>query len=159
MLTGRIQKEEGVWWSAESPIAGVHTQGRSRKDAMAMLADAFESLVNRPGFKVAVTEHGPGGEVLVETNEPAALAAYVLRYQRETHGLSLADVAKKLGSSSKNAYARYERGTSTPTIDKFAELLHAVAPELAVVIDTRALQPRRAGERPSRARTAVPEKG
>lgn len=128
MLIGRLSKETGTWWAAEAPVAGVYTQGRSRKDAAAMLADAFESLVNRPGFKVTVLDEGNGDQVLVEANEPAALAAYVLKYQREAHGLSLAQAAKALGASSRNAYARYEQGASVPTLDKFAELLRAVAP-------------------------------
>src|SRR5262249_43413357 len=116
MLTGRIWKETKRWWAAEAPIAGVYTQGRSRKDAAAMLADAFESLISRPGFRVTVTDEANSDHVLIEANEPSALAAYVLKYQREVHGLSLAQVAKTLGASSRNAYARYEQGTSVPTL-------------------------------------------
>jgi len=83
MLIGRLTKETGTWWAAEAPVAGVYTQGRSRRNAVAMLADAFESLINRPGFKVTVIDEGNGDQVLIEANEPAALAAYVLKYQRE----------------------------------------------------------------------------
>lgn len=136
MLIGRLSKATGTWWAAEAPVAGVYTQGRSRRDAAAMLADAFESLIHRPGFKVTVIDDGDE-RVLVEANEPAALAAYVLKYQREAHGLSLAQVAKALGASSRNAYARYEQGESVPTLDKFAELLRAVAPEISLIIGTR----------------------
>jgi transcriptional regulator with XRE-family HTH domain len=138
MITGKIAKQEGVWWSAEAPIAGVYTQGKSRKDAMVMLGLAFEDLINRPAFKVKVTEHGPGGEVLVEANEPAVLVAHVLKYQRETHGLSLADVQKALGESSRTTYARYERGQVVPSLQKLIDALRAVAPELGVVIEERA---------------------
>ena len=137
MLIGRLSKKTGTSWAAEAPVAGVYTQGRSRRDAAAMLADAFESLINRPGFKVTVIDEGRGDQVLIEANEPAALAAYVLKYQREAHGLSLAQVAKVLGASSRNAYARYEQGESVPTLDKFAELLRAVAPEVTLIIGTR----------------------
>ncbi len=136
MLIGRLSKEAGTWWAAQAPVAGVYTQGRSRRNAAAMLADAFESLINRPGFKVTVIDDG-GDQVLIEANEPAALAAYVLKYQREVHGLSLAQVAKSLGASSRNAYARYEQGASVPTLDKFAELIRAVAPEVTLMIGTR----------------------
>jgi predicted transcriptional regulator len=137
MLIGRLFKTTGTWWAAEAPVAGVYTQGKSRKDAAAMLADAFESLINRPGFKVTVIDEGSGDQVLIEANEPAALGAYVLKYQREAHGLSLAQVAKALGASSRNAYARYEQGESVPTLDKFAELLRTVAPEVTLIIGTR----------------------
>jgi predicted transcriptional regulator len=136
MLIGRLSKATGTWWAAEAPVAGVYTQGRSRKNAAAMLADAFESLINRPRFKVTVLDDD-GDQVFITANEPAALAAYVLKYQREVHGLSLAQVAKVLGASSRNAYARYEQGESVPTLDKFAELLNAVAPEVTLIIGTR----------------------
>ena len=137
MLIGRLSRATGAWWAAEAPVAGVYTQGRSRKDAAAMLVDAFESLINRPGFKVTVIDEGTGDQVFIEANKPAALAAYVLKYQREVHGLSLAQVAKSLGALSRNAYARYEQGESVPTLDKFAELLRAVAPEVTLLIGTR----------------------
>jgi predicted transcriptional regulator len=137
MLVGRLSKATGRWWAAEAPVAGVYTQGRSRKHAAVMLADAFESLINRPGFKATVIDEGNGDQVLIEANEPATLAAYVLKYQREVHGLSLAQVAKALGASSRNAYARYEQGASVPALDKFTELLHAVAPEVTLIIGTR----------------------
>ena len=52
----------------------------------------------------------------------------LLRRQRERSGLSLAEAAARLGAKSRNAYARYERGTSVPTLDKLTELLQAVAP-------------------------------
>jgi hypothetical protein len=136
MLIGRVSKPTRTWWAAEVPVAGVYTQGRSRKHAAAMLADAFESLINRPGFKVTVIDEG-AEQVFITANEPAALAAYVLKYQREVHGLSLAQVAKALGASSRNAYARYEQGESVPPLDKFAELLRAVAPEVMLIIGTR----------------------
>jgi transcriptional regulator with XRE-family HTH domain len=52
----------------------------------------------------------------------------MLRRQREKHGLSLAEVARRLGARSKTAYARYEQGRSVPTVEKLFELLAAVAP-------------------------------
>ena len=75
--------------------------------------------------------------VLVDATEPSLLAAQVLKYQREVHGLSLADVAKMLGSSSRNAYASYEQGRTEPTLGKFRELLMAVAPDMALIVGPR----------------------
>jgi transcriptional regulator with XRE-family HTH domain len=52
----------------------------------------------------------------------------LLRRQRERSGLSLAEAAARLGAKSSQAYARYERGISVPTLDKLTQLLQAVAP-------------------------------
>ena len=91
MLRGQIRRS-GRWWTADVPAAGVYTQGRTRKDARAMIADALESIIDHRGFKVRVGELGaaPDGaiDVIIEASKPSRLAAYVLRYQREKHGIS-----------------------------------------------------------------------
>jgi hypothetical protein len=142
MLVGRIGKAEGPWWFAECAIVGAHTQGKSRKDARQMLADCIETLLDRDSAKVTVAEIGQDDDgtyvVRIDSTEPARLAALVLTVQREHNKLSLADVAAKLGVSSRNAYARYEQGASVPTLDKYIELLAAVAPDMALMVGPRA---------------------
>lgn len=138
LIDGRIWKD-GTWWIAESAIADVMTQGKTRTEAAAMLADAIESLVDRDGFKVTVRdEDRDAGTVTIEANESAALVALVLRRQRVASGLSLAQAAERLGQSSKTAYARYEQGDVLPSIEKVEELLRAVSPNAAIMIGTRA---------------------
>ena len=136
MLVGTVTKQEGIWWSAHCDIAGIFTQGKSKADAMRALADAFKDVVDRRGFKATVTALD-GDEVRVESSDPALLLGVVLRYQREAHGLSLADVAKRIGASSRNAYARYEHGTAMPKLDTVQEILKAVAPDLALTVGPR----------------------
>ena len=53
MIAGRIWKD-GSWWLAESEIADVITQGKTRTEAAAMLADAIESLVDRSSFSLSI---------------------------------------------------------------------------------------------------------
>jgi transcriptional regulator with XRE-family HTH domain len=56
------------------------------------------------------------------------MVGLLLRRQRERSGLDLAEAAARLGAKSRGAYARYERGTSVPNLEKLTELLQAVAP-------------------------------
>jgi hypothetical protein len=155
MLIGHIEKQ-GRWWVAECEIVGGFTQGRSRAEAMANLAEVVELRVAKPGFKVNVSEldkHGRNSfSVLLEPSEPAWLAAAVLKYQRARHRLSLADVAKSLRSASRNAYASYEQGAREPTLGKFRELLGAVAPDMTLILGPRS--GRRAAKRSRRAKAA-----
>jgi len=147
MLIGRVAKEEGRFWSAHAELVGAFTHGESRREAFDVLAELIESMVDRPGFKVTIRDHAVAGDgaVVIEANEPALLAALVLKHQREVRGLTLAQVAVKLGASSRNAYARYEQGASVPTIDKLYELLAVVAPDVALVFEQR--EPERRGRR------------
>jgi len=86
MIAGRLWKA-GTWWLAESEIADVCTQGRSRKAAAQMLEGAFETLLDRPGCKVTVTDAGRADdEVTIEASEPAVLAAFMLQRLRQRSG-------------------------------------------------------------------------
>jgi len=125
-FAGRVFKA-GKHWVAEVPILGVCTRGRTRAEAREMLADAVESLVNRRGFTATVFE-GKGGRVELGASDVAALTALLLRRERLRSGLSLAQVAERMGARSLNAYARYEQGRAAPTIRKLSELFAAVAP-------------------------------
>jgi len=121
---GRIWKE-GKHWLVEVPILDLMTQGRTRKEALRMVIDAMESLANQKGFRAKVY-HSEPETIEVGSSDSAALTALLLRRQREAHGLSLAEVSRRLGQTSRNAYARYEQGESVPTIDKLQELLSIV---------------------------------
>ena len=109
------------------------TQGHTRKEALAMVTDLLETLANRPGFSVQVH---PGKDEAFELSatDTRGLISLLLRRQRERSGLSLAEAAARLGAKSRNAYARYEQGTSVPTLDKLTELLQAVAPDQDLVL-------------------------
>ena len=125
-FAGRIWKD-GRWWLAEVPALDAMTQGRTRKKAMEMIADYIETAVNRPRFKVSVIDTD-GAAIAVESADVGAMVALMLRRIREASGVTLAEVAKRLGQRSPNAYARYEQGSSTPTVDKLAELVAAIEP-------------------------------
>jgi hypothetical protein len=131
-FAGRVYKE-GKFWLAELPILDAMTQGRTRPEAFAMVADLLETLVDRPGFTVQVH---PGADDHFEVSAPdmGPLISLLLRRQRQRSGLSLADAAARLGAKSRNAYARYERGTSLPTLAKLDALLRAVSPDRDFVL-------------------------
>jgi transcriptional regulator with XRE-family HTH domain len=58
----------------------------------------------------------------------------LLRRRRKAAGTSLRDLALRLGSSSRNAYGRYERGDAVPTVEKLDALLKATSPNGDFVI-------------------------
>jgi len=136
-LYGRIYKD-GNFWLAEVPMLDAMTQGHTRKEALAMVADLLETLANRPGFSVQI-HPGKHDAFEIGATETRSLVSLLLRRQRERSGLSLSEAAARLGARSRNAYARYERGTSAPTLDKLMELLQAVAPGQDFVLQPSAM--------------------
>jgi len=124
-FAGKVFKS-GRYWAIEVPILSVVTQGHTKKEAFDMIADAIEVLVNKPGFEIRVFP-GKGEYFEIGASDEAALTAFLLRHKRIKSGLTLAEVARRLGSTSLNAYARYEQGRSVPTVPKLSELLSALA--------------------------------
>lgn len=121
---GRISRQ-GRLWAVEVPVLHVYTQGRTKKEAYEMVADAIEMLVDKDGFHVDVYP-GDEGYLEVGSDDEACLVALLLRQQRLGSGLTLVEVARKLEARSHNAYARYEQGHCVPTIEKLTELLRAL---------------------------------
>ena len=124
---------DGRFWLAEIPMLDAMTQGRTRAEALSMIADWVETMVNRRDFKAEVHPHGKA-EFELAGNDVPAMTALLLRRRREASGASLRDVATRLGASSRNAYARYERGEVVPTVDKLDALLKATSPDTDFVI-------------------------
>lgn len=124
---GRVFKT-GRWWAIEVPVLGVYTQARTKRGAYDMVKEAIEDLANIDGFEVRIYP-GKGEYFEVGSRDQGSLFAFLLRRQRQMQGLSLADVANRLGLKSRNAYARYEQGKAIPTVEKLAQLLRAVNPE------------------------------
>ena len=124
---GRVFKT-GKWWAIEVPVLGVYTQARTKRGAYEMVKEAIEDLANIEGFEVNVYP-GHGEYFEIGSPDQGSLFAFLLRRQRQMQGLSLADVADRLGLKSRNSYARYEQGKATPTVEKLAQLLRAVNPE------------------------------
>ncbi|MBU2648081.1 helix-turn-helix domain-containing protein [bacterium] len=131
-FSGTIFKD-GKFWLAEIPILDLMTQGRTKKEAYKMVADMLESLVNKDGFKVEVYS-GKKDKFEVGSLEAKHMVSLLLQRKRELSGLSLAQVASRLGMKSRNTYARYEQGYSVPSVEKLNELLNAVCPQRDIVI-------------------------
>ncbi len=124
---GKIYKD-GKFWLAEIPFLQLMTQGYTKKEVIVMVEDLFRTLANKNDFEVNVTSY-KSGYIEFGSNDTNAMIRILLQRKRQISGLSLSQVAKKLGSSSKNSYARYEQGRSTPSLEKLNTILHVLSPE------------------------------
>ena len=124
-LEGKLTRD-GRFWLAEVPLLDAMTQGRTRTEALAMIADWLETMIDRRGFSAEV--RGEGNTFEIGGSDNGAMIALLLRRRRQAAGISLSEVASRLGVASRNAYARYERGDAVPTVEKLDELLRATGP-------------------------------
>jgi predicted RNase H-like HicB family nuclease len=124
---------DGRFWLAEIPLLDAMTQGRTRAEALTMIGDWLETMVDRDGFRAEVHPRGKH-EFEIGGSDVAAMTALLLRRRRQASGASLRDIATRLGATSRNAYARYERGDAVPTMEKLDALLKATHPGREFVI-------------------------
>ncbi len=121
------------WWAVEVPLLLIYTQGKTKKEAYLMAADAIEALIAEKDFTVTVTE-GPDNTFSIGASNDSLLMSLALKQQRSGHHLSIRDIAKRLGSNSPAAYSRYEQGKVKPSLDKFTQLLKAIDPSLEPIL-------------------------
>ena len=132
-FSGKVYKD-GKFWLAEIPILDAITQGHTRKEALEMVADMLEIMVKKEGFQTQFFKRS-NDKFEVGSTDSRSMVSFLLQRKRELSGLSLSQVAERLGASSRNAYARYEQGRSVPTIEKLHELLGVVCPNTEIVIE------------------------
>lgn len=135
-LEGKVWKDpNSSWWLVEVFFLDLMTQGKTKKEALEMLNDAviellrdsYEDLLDK-NFQLTINlyEHDVIG---LGASDNTLLFALGLKRQRLRSGSTIRDVSKRLKSSSPNAYARYERAQARPSLEKYAELMHAANPE------------------------------
>ena len=134
---GKLSKE-GKYWAVWVPALDVYTQGKSKKDALVMIEEAVELLVDRKRFEVSASPLPENQFVLRAKNSDndKYLIALMLKNQRAKYGLSLQEVSDRLGVS-KNAYAQYEQARAIPSITKMEEFIYAMSRRVHVVLDVR----------------------
>ncbi len=132
-LEGRVWKS-GRYWLIEVPSLNLMTQGKSKKDALAMLEDAVIGLIEcyfasqmKRNFDLIINDYEKG-VIGVTSNDNKLLLALSLRRQREMSGSTVREVSTRLGSKSPNAYAQYERGKTRISLDQYERLLQAANP-------------------------------
>ncbi len=134
-LEGTVFKD-GKVWLIEVPPLNLMTQGKTKKEALEMIVDGvigltecyFESEIKN-GFSITATEH-ERGIIGLSSTDNKLLLALSLKRQREKSGSTVREAAARLGSSSPNAYAQYEKGKMRISIEKYDQLLKAVNPLL-----------------------------
>ncbi|HEY9885969.1 MAG TPA: type II toxin-antitoxin system HicB family antitoxin [Vampirovibrionales bacterium] len=119
--------KDGKFWLIEVPALDLMTQGETKKEALLMIKDAIQALINREDIEVNV-ESLKDGEFLVGCSEPKFLIALMLKRQRSAHNLTIQEVVDRLGMSSKNAYAQYEQGKHEPTTSKISQFIDVISP-------------------------------
>lgn len=134
-IQGNIYKD-GKFYLVEIPALNCITQGKTKDDALDMAADWIENFASNMEFDAHWVSKRDGS-FAIETDDSAALLSLMVARQRTKQGLSLRDMAKQLGVSSRNSVAAYERGKVEPTFKKVQDILSVLGLNLEVNVVSR----------------------
>jgi hypothetical protein len=70
--------KDGKLWLVEVPVFAAMTQGRTRQEALAMIADWFVTMIDHPGFSVTVHE-GKQGNFELSASDTKAMVGLLLQ--------------------------------------------------------------------------------
>ena len=133
-LEGYLEKPaDDRLWGVNIPCIGVYTQGRTKKEAYLMAKDAIECLVDTPDFSVKVLPD-KNLNFYVSSSNMAPLIGLLLAQKRKEQGLTIQEVALRMGFNSSTAYARYENGKVNPSLDKLDQILKAINEDFEPII-------------------------
>jgi len=117
------------------PDLDVVTQGYSIVEAHEMIKDAIETLADEKGFEVDVFPSEEDGMFYISSNNTSSLLRLLIQRQRQMEEVTLALAAKKMGSTSPNAYAQYEQKEGRqPSVETFERLMKSLSPNKELVI-------------------------
>ena len=125
--------KNGKFWLADIPFLELMTQGRTKKELLLMVEDLIVTLADKKEFEVNV-KCTKDGILEIGSNDNKVMIGLLLKRKRQLNNLTIKQVAERMGSTSKNAYARYEQGKTLPSIDKLQDLLNATGPFSDLVI-------------------------
>jgi predicted RNase H-like HicB family nuclease/DNA-binding XRE family transcriptional regulator len=132
-LKAKLIKEKEGGYSIAVESIGAFSQGETKKEALEMISEAIELMVNQKGFEIQISLVS-GNTFYVESNQPNILFALWLRQNRIKQGLTLEDMRQRLGAKSRNEYAKYEQGKHLPSLEKTEELIKAVKSNASLVL-------------------------
>lgn len=129
VLEGQITK--GDFWVIEIPDLHLATQGESREDAFSMLNYLLIDLFKLEDTQyIKILNDQGGNDFLVSFSED--LLPMILRTLREDRKITIEEMTKALGTSSRSIYARYESGERQPTITNLRKALRATGYDLMI---------------------------
>ena len=125
----------GNQWVAEIPLlyAVVSSPpGKGRET----LVESIEQLAERSNIDIQFVFDRDETRFFFEVKNIDQFLPIILKRTRLAKKLSIREVTKKLGHSSRNSYAQYEYGKTKLTFAKYLELMEAMDPQVRVVLST-----------------------
>ncbi len=135
MLVEGRYSQVGSKWVAEIPLLYTVISSRTGEPKTA-LVDDIKKLAEKSEVHINFVPSEVGDKFYFEVKNIDRFLPIILKRTRLAKKLSIGDITKRLGFSSRNSYAQYEYGKTKLTFAKYLEFIEAMDPELKVVLST-----------------------
>ena len=125
----------GNQWIADIPLLYT-TLSTSTGDTKDTLITNIKDLADQSEVDIEFVASELEDRFYFEVKNVDKFLPIILKRTRMAKKLSIGEVTKKLGFSSRNSYAQYEYGKTKLTFSKYIELIEAMDPQMKVVLTT-----------------------
>lgn len=125
----------GNQWIADIPLLYT-TLSTSTGDTKDTLITSIKDLADQSEVDIEFVASELEDRFYFEVKNVDKFLPIILKRTRMAKKLSIGEVTKKLGFSSRNSYAQYEYGKTKLTFSKYIELIEAMDPQMKVVLTT-----------------------
>lgn len=125
LLKGRVWKEEG-FWLAEVKHLDLFTQAKTRQESLDLLMEQIEERYDFDKSQYSLKTI-TSSEIAITSISMNALVPLILKGLRNKEGLSVREVATRLGFKSRSSYFKYETGERSISIDQFDRIVKLIA--------------------------------
>jgi DNA-binding phage protein len=130
ILSGKIWKN-GAYWLIECQALDALTQGLTKKEAMDMMVDWVQTAIDKPDYKLQITDTGKG-RFQMKFDDPRPILGLMVDRAREAAGLTYAEVAKRVGIKSRSGIKTMASGKHDPQFSKISNVLSAIGYEVHI---------------------------
>lgn len=142
ILEGKVWKD-GTLWPIECPAIGAFTQGRSKKDAFAMMTDWIWTMLDDDSVQVEFDDL-KDGSFKMTVGDPQKVYALMIHHARNSQRVTLKELADRLQLKSRGNAKHYETGKHALSVTKFHEVMRALG--FAVQVSVKKLPEGKRGD-------------
>ena len=134
-VTGDIWKD-GKFWVVDCQTLNASTQGRTQKEALAMMVDWVKTMVDDSSYDIDI-EMVEKRQFVMRVKNALPLVALIISRSRGASKKTLLQLAEDIGLKSPNSIHQYEAGKHDTGIARLNELLDAMGFDLNISVTRR----------------------
>lgn len=124
LINGKIRKEDS-FWIVEIPELNLLTESKNRQESLELILWLIEEKYSfkKNNFHI---EHLKEGSFQLSSKDLDVMQSLILKGLRNKEGLTIQEVADRLGFKGRSSYFKYESGKRSMSFDQFNRIVSVI---------------------------------